>query len=204
MPIVNNIELIVEWAEREICSQVLCKLPDDDNNDAGYDYKLVKPAAFALFVPTRDRLPPKIPAPIPSLCVQLIEGKERQDSGTTKIRFGFSTWNPGTHYNDLLMPKPGETGVYVHPVGIDPDKFYERNMNGWRDAWNFVDIALRVLGSTEIIENLLLINKSDGIEYGPFMDRDSIPDFYPYWFAWCEFSVSYGTARRRPQLGGLL
>ena len=36
----------------------------------------VHPAAFPLYVPGKDRLPPSVPAPIPSVCVQLIESED--------------------------------------------------------------------------------------------------------------------------------
>jgi len=188
MSIVNNIELIVGWAEKEICSRVKLKLPDDDRaghtgaDDGNYEYKLVSPSAFALFVPTKDRLPPKAAAPIPSICVQIVEGKDLPQSGTTKIRLGFAVWNPGLH-------RP----AHDHPK-------YERSGDGWRDAWNFVDVAIREISSTEVIGDMLRVVKEDGIAYGPFTEQDAISDYYPYWFAWVEFSVAYGINRNNPAI----
>ena len=35
----------------------------------------------------------------------------------------------------------------------------------------------------------LRVMKEDGITFGPVSEQDAVPDFYPYWFAWVEFSV---------------
>ena len=74
MSIVNSIETVRDWLTAEVCPLVKLKLPDDKATDASYPYKLVNPAAFSLFVPSKDRTPPNIAAPIPSVCVQLVEG----------------------------------------------------------------------------------------------------------------------------------
>ena len=59
---------------------------------------------------------------------------------------------------------------------------------GWRDAWNFVDTALRMIENAEYIGPLRVM-KEDGITFGPVSEQDAVPDFYPYWFAWVEFSA---------------
>ena len=69
MSIVNSIETVRDWLTAEVCPLVKLKLPDDKATDASYPYKLVNPAAFSLFVPSKDRTPPNIAAPIPSVCV---------------------------------------------------------------------------------------------------------------------------------------
>ena len=66
MSIVNSIETVRDWLTAEVCPLVKLKLPDDNATDASYPYKLVNPAAFSLFVPSKDRTPPNIAAPIPS------------------------------------------------------------------------------------------------------------------------------------------
>ena len=76
MSIVDNLDKVAKWARENICTKVKLKLPDDDRNDGSYTVQLVSPEAFVLYVPTRDRMPPKVTAPIPSICVQLMEGKE--------------------------------------------------------------------------------------------------------------------------------
>ena len=71
MSIVNSIETVRDWLTAEVCPLVKLKLPDDNATDASYPYKLVNPAAFSLFVPSKDRTPPNIAAPIPSDGLQL-------------------------------------------------------------------------------------------------------------------------------------
>ena len=62
MSIVNSIETVRDWLTAEVCPLVKLKLPDDNATDASYPYKLVNPAAFSLFVPSKDRTPPNIAA----------------------------------------------------------------------------------------------------------------------------------------------
>lgn len=99
MSIVNSIETVRDWLTAEVCPLVKLKLPDDKATDASYPYKLVNPAAFSLFVPSKDRTPPNIAAPIPSVCVQLVQGDDRliRSARSVKIRLLFSAWDPGYH-----------------------------------------------------------------------------------------------------------
>ena len=76
MTLVNSIDKIVSWLTENVCSKIALKLPDDYRNDTGYDVVMVNPAAFPLYVPGKDRLPPNVAAPIPSVCVQLMEGSD--------------------------------------------------------------------------------------------------------------------------------
>ena len=52
MAIVNDLNKIRDWLQTEVCDKIKLKLPKDDKADGGYEYELVNPAAFALFVPT--------------------------------------------------------------------------------------------------------------------------------------------------------
>ena len=76
MTLTQSIDKVVSWLSENVCSQITLKLPDDDRNDAEYAVEYVHPAAFPLYVPGKDRLPPSVPAPIPSVCVQLMEGSD--------------------------------------------------------------------------------------------------------------------------------
>ena len=71
-----------------------------------------------------------------------------------------------------------------------------KNGEGWRDAWNFVDTALRLIENAEYLGDLRVI-KEKGITFGPVTEQDAVPDFYPYWFAWAEFSVEETLTRQR-------
>ena len=57
---------------------------------------------------------------------------------------------------------------------------------------NFKEIAKIML--QELTDNL----KEKGITFGPVTEQDAVPDFYPYWFAWAEFSVEE-TLTRNPK-----
>ena len=106
MSIVNSIETVRDWLTAEVCPLVKLKLPDDNATDASYPYKLVNPAAFSLFVPSKDRTPPNIAAPIPSVCVQIVQGDDDllQSARDIKIRLCFSAWDPGYHGPDIFKP----------------------------------------------------------------------------------------------------
>ena len=60
MTLVNSIDKIVSWLTENVCSKITLKLPDDYRNDTGYDVVMVNPAAFPLYVPGKDRLPPNV------------------------------------------------------------------------------------------------------------------------------------------------
>lgn len=125
MSIVNSIETVRDWLTAEVCPLVKLKLPDDNATDASYPYKLVNPAAFSLFVPSKDRTPPNIAAPIPSVCVQIVQGDDDllQSARDIKIRLCFSAWDPGYHGPDIFKPKGDGSGTYIQQYerikGID-------------------------------------------------------------------------------------
>ena len=67
MAITSDLDNIVKWFEEEVCPSILLKVPDDKVNDGGYNVQTAHPAAFAMYIPTQDRKPPDVAAPIPSL-----------------------------------------------------------------------------------------------------------------------------------------
>ena len=63
MSVVNILDKVTDWVRSEICPKIELKCPpstEEMPDDAGYDYKRVHPAAFTLFLPTKDKLPPAI------------------------------------------------------------------------------------------------------------------------------------------------
>ena len=116
MTIVQSIETIRDWLEANVCSLVELKLPDDNAAAETYPYKLVKPAAFSLFVPGKDRLPQSV-APIPSVCVQLLEGSDSllESKGRLRVRLVFSAWNPGQHGPTPSRRPPVSTSMSSRP-----------------------------------------------------------------------------------------
>lgn len=202
MSIVNSIETVTEWVDKNVCPLVKLKLPNDKKMDASYPYELVHPAALSLFVPSKDRLPPKVTAPIPSICVQIVKGADEplDSSREIKLRLCFAAWDPGYHGRDIFRPKgDGDKLVYMQQTAEE----FTKNGEGWRDIWNFVDTALRVIENAEHLGSLR-IKKKDGIEFGPYTEEDAVPDFYPYWFAWIEFSVEENFTRNRKEINEYL
>lgn len=187
MSVVNTLEQVVLWAKKTICSKVELKLPDDRKAGDSYPYKLVNPSCHPVYVPTKDRTPPASDdVPIPSLCVQLLPSTETRKGGILRLRFAFLVWDPGQHAKDVF--RPGDEGLRQ----VKDEKFI-RTSDGWRDVYNFLDIAMRELRLSESIGDYSLDDEK-GIDYGPYTIEGDVPSFYPYWYAWCEFDLRYGNA----------
>lgn len=194
MSVVHVIDTLTEWARQNVCELVKLKMPPPnlEANDAEYDYKLVTPTAFPMYVPTSEKLPPSIHSPYPSLCVRFIKGADELsgNTGYLDVQFCFSVWDPGLHGPDVLYPNEDQS---FHRPGAEKSEF-TRNGNGWRDAWNFVDTALRAVESVTRIGGYT-IDRSTPVEFGPLTEQEAIPDFYPFWFAWISFRVNYPLLR---------
>ena len=206
MSVVNILDNVTEWVQTNICTKIQLKVPpasDTDPTDAGYTYHLVQPTAFPLFVPARDKAAPGILSPIPSVCVRFLEGDEAlsKDMGSIGMQLCFSTWDPGLHGEDIL--RPDGDGGSKRWTGPEADAYFRRSGEGWRDAWNFVDIALRELGSTTTVGGCS-IDRSVPIKFGPLTDQGTIIEAYPLWFAWCSFSLTYDLRRNIAAIQNLL
>ena len=199
MSIVCLIDTLTEWARHNICEQITLKQPPEntDPNDAGYDYKEVKPAAFPMYIPTSEKLPPNIHSPFPSLCVRFVNGADTltDNEGGVDVHFCFSAWNPGTHGRDVFHP--AGDGSFVRQ-DVDYEE-YERNADGWRDVWNFVDIALRAVESASGIGEYT-IDRATPVKFGPLVEQEAVADYYPLWFAWISFRVTYPLMRNNPDI----
>lgn len=204
MTLAHSIDAVVTWLRETVCSQITLKVPDDYRNDTGYDVQLVNPSAFPLYVPGKDRLPPTIPAPIPSICVQLMDGsddllaRKRQ----LNIRLCLACWNPGKHGGEVLHAKKDGSklgGYSYYRVGGEEAVTYERNMEGWRDLFNFADLVLRELEITEYIAGHRLAKES-GIKYGLFTEDGNIWDYYPYWHSYITFTLEAGVTAKTPEI----
>lgn len=197
MPIVHIIDAVTDWVRENVCQGIKLKAPPVDERaatDAGYEYQLVTPSAFSMFVPAKDKLPPNI-SPIPSVCVRFMTGTENltDSEGTVGVQLAFSAWDPGYHSKDIFDPVNGIQNAYKQRAEADFDK----NGGGWRDAWNFVDIALRKIGSAHAIGGYQ-IDRSIPVKFGPLQEQEAIIDYYPFWFAWLTFSVKYSALRNNP------
>ena len=159
-----------------IHQKVKLKLPADnlEANDARYHYTLVTPAAFATYTPTTEKLPPNIHAPIPSLCVRILSGEDSlaTNNGTAEIQMCFSAWDPGLHGADIFNPSKDKPGTWERWDTEEAKQYFKRNGTGWRDIWNFVDVALRAVESMPIIEGYR-IEPNAPIKFGPLTEAGS-------------------------------
>lgn len=189
MSVVSIVDQVTAWVREEVCNSVRLKAPPKDERgpvDGDYSYELVTPAAFSLFVPTEDKLPPGA-VNVPSVCVRLASGAEDRSGGSLGLELCFSAWDPGLHVRDVFSPENGNWRP-------DSGTGFQRDGGGWRDVWNFVDTALGRLRNTETLGGVLL-DRSVPIKYGPMTEQGAIVDFYPYWFAWITFTVRYPVQR---------
>lgn len=190
--LVNILDRVVAWTEENICRKVVLKAPPEDAESpdgAGYKYNEVHPVCFPLFVPSSEKLPPKVNTPMLSICIRIIDGEDGRNTGNINLEMCFSTWNPGTYGRDILKPVEGETLSYKEWTGSEAEAYFKRNAEGWRDLWNWIDTALRELESTISIDGLQ-IDRERGIKYGPMKEDDGIPDYYPFWFASIAFTLN--------------
>lgn len=199
MSVVNILERVTAWVQEEICPQISLKVPPDNEaaaTDEGYEWETVHPTAFPLFVPTKDKLPPLVRSPFPSICVRFSDGVDdmKSDSGAMNVELYFSTWSTGTHGKDVLIPANDGSGAFHKLNEEEAAAYFRRTSDGWRDVWNMIDIALREIESTTSIRGLL-IDRSVPVKYGPLKEQEAIPDFYPFWFAWASFTVTYPIVR---------
>lgn len=208
MTLVKTIDGVVNWLRDNVCNQITLKLPDDYKNDASYEVEFVHPAAFPLYVPGKDRLPPSVPAPIPSVCVQLMEGNDDllQKKRQLQIRLCLACWNPGEHGGELWHPRKNADalgGFSFYRASGETSETYTRNMDGWRDSFNFADLVLREIENAEYIQGLRLVKES-GIKFGLFTEEGNIWDFYPYWHNWISFTLEAGVVVTPKEYDNLL
>lgn len=203
MTLTKSIDNVVDWLRNNVCNQITLKLPDDYKNDNSYDVEFVKPAAFPLYVPGKDRLPPSVPAPIPSICVQLMEGSDDllEHKRQLQIRLCLACWNPGEHGAEIWHARENKDapgGFSYYRATDEAAQTYTRNMEGWRDAFNLADLVLRELEGAEYIAGLRLVKEAD-IKFGLFTEDGNIWDYYPYWHNWITFTLEAGVVTKTPE-----
>ena len=191
-PIVSVIDSLTEWAKEHICKRIQLKVPPENHEamDAGYTYKLANPEAIPMYKPSGDKLPTGIRFTTPSICVYFTKAGDSitKDEGYVDVQLLFSVWDPGDHGEDVYLPN--NDGTYSKQK--DPN--FTKGSSGWRDVWNFVDIARRALESVTNIDGLS-IDKGTDIEYGPIAEQEAVADFYPFWYSWLSFRLTYPLMR---------
>lgn len=189
--VVSALDTVTAWVQANICNKVRLKKPPLDESeatDSGYRYELVTPHAFAFYVPTQDKIALPSVAPVPSVCVRIYDGESDLTAGENSIKFEmiFSTWSTGTHGKDIF--KPQNDGSFKQMANAEADAYFQKNGDGWRDAWSMIDIALSEIGNTTNIDGLE-IDRSVPVKFSPLKEQEAIPDYYPFWFACLTFGV---------------
>ena len=197
MTIVTTIDSICDWLNTKVCPNIGLKKPPKDGSatNAKYEYELVHPHAFPLYLPTKDKLPPAVETKLPSICVQLEYGNDTTDNREMSISLGFGAWNPGIHPDDWIIPD----GTEAENADV-----LSNEAEGWRDLWNFVDYTVTAIEqSTYLGENVEVV-RSENIEFGPYKEQDSIVSYYPFWFAYTTFKVRSSLFRNNQSFINLL
>lgn len=194
MAVVQDVQCVMDWLAEEVCPKVSLKaVPEDwrDEDGSRYDYQLVRPVVHGMYWPTGPQMvaPPYLFSH-PGVLVQVTDGEdsiaERTESVT--VRLHLSAWNPGLHGRDVWEPSPD--GGFVRR---EADEFAPSYDDGWRDAWSFVDVVVRELRNARDVHGLT-VDRSQPVRFGPYSEQGSIPDLYPFWFAWVEVALYRGQA----------
>lgn len=201
--LVRTIQSVANWLTENVCEKIQLKLPDDSKNNNEYSVRTVHPATFPLYVPGKDRLPPEVPAPVPSVCVQLIEGNDDlfNRNRLLNIRLVMACWNPGIHGNERYLPKENKNalgGCSYFIRNEENNQIYRKTMDGWKDSMNFQDTILTELEKSEYIAGNRIV-KEAGIKFGLFSEEGDICDYYPYWHSWITFQLSVGLSAKNPK-----
>lgn len=175
-----------KWVEEKFCTPVKLKLPAEENTDHTYNYKLVTPAAFVMFTPRENQLPPGAEDNAPSVTVEWLSDDEKpqEHKTTANIRLKLALWNPGLHTKDVINPKKEEIT-------------FTRDALGWQDMINWIDLIKRELRNNDIICNKYRVKLEDGLKSGFVSEQGTILDFWPYYFGYVEFTVEYGNAQAK-------
>ncbi len=195
MAIISTIDSIRDWLNKNVCPLVQFKKPDDETMSEEYPYELVHPNAFSMYIPDTSDLPPDIPSNAPCVCVMLTKGKDEFDpkfgSGpgrTCNITLLFRTWSPGFYHSDQVV-RTGMSQFQRHLDG-EGDQILDTASEGWRDAWHFVDMTLNALECERGFEDTgLILETNKGITFEPIKQDVNLPDAYPYWYAFVDFTV---------------
>ena len=208
MTLVQSIDRVVEWLKQQVCGQITLKIPDDYKNDHDYGVIYAHPAAFPLYIPTQEvKLPPSVAAPYPSVCAQLVKGKDDLMSNLRQmqIRLCLSCWNPGKHGREFLHPRENQQavgGLSYYRATDETIQMYTRDMEGWKDSFNFADVILRELENAEYINGLRIVQE-EGVQFGLFTEEGEIWSYYPYWHTYITVMLESGI-RRNPAYQELL
>lgn len=185
MVLTQTIEDIAEWIQENICSQIKLLKPDDEQMGRGYAPEYVHPIAFPMYIPAKDCLPPDVEQKLPAICIQLIDGNDDMTKyeETLHIRLAFAVWRPGTYRTvEITEENENKSTTMEFIKGVD----------GWKDIWNFVERAKRIIQKNMYIKGMR-VDRKEPMKFGFFTNDETMVNAYPEWYAWLSFTVRYGT-----------
>lgn len=195
--LVDIVEGLTNWLNDKVCPQIQLLLPDDDHMDDSYRNKRVCPRAYPLFSPYGYDSP-EYPVPgTPGIVVGVLEGTDNQKAGTRTltVQLQLISWAPGAYESELFRVKKDPKA----PLGrkyfcTDPydHQTFERNKDGWKDSYNFLEIVLREIQKNELINGMRIKIKDGQLNYGHFRTDTGPMDLYPYWINYITFEVETG------------
>lgn len=193
MSVVDSLEAMASWLRDHACEGIELKPMDPDApEDEAFDYRLVRPEVHTLMVPTHKHKPPGMIATVPAIVIQLLGCKDdgRAQLREMELRLSFTAFDPGIHSEDKIIPIDGEASDSgFGPVyRLDDGRTFSVNYDGWRDAFNFMDHAVRVIENAGAIGDFPLKPGAE-IKLGNYEFQDSADELYPFWLCWCSLTV---------------
>lgn len=180
MNVVTIVEDITEFVQKNICNDITFYKPSDDAMGKMWAPDKMNPTAFPMFTPPKEMILNGI-TEFPSVCVQMVQSEANQITREQDVsmRLIFGVWYPGPFSEKI---EEGEEKV---------DSFV-RNADGWKETFRFLDHAKDVIEKTTSIGDFI-IDKNVPLEFGPWMEDDTLVNSYPYFFSWLRFSIKSGT-----------
>lgn len=202
------LETLCNWLNEEVCSQIKLFAPNDDSSRT--PPKLVHPTAYPLFIPDKTYLP-QGQTPLPAVVVQVLTGSDDLFKHIRTYQLRLVLISSAHGYYDALdfikhdkeeKAPTGDLPYDFYQAAQDAQKgTYKRNLDGWKDNANFLEVILTAFEQTEFIgeDKTIRLKKEDKIGFGHFQDEYQILSFYPYWISYINFSIEVGLIRRPPQ-----
>ena len=78
-----------------------------------------------------------------------------------------------------------------------------QNADGWRDAFSFMDRALRAIEEAGEVGPLAL-KRSDGVTWGNYEPAEAPDEIWPFWLCWAQLTVTEPLWRPNAAIEGLL
>lgn len=178
------VDSLSAWLRESVCGKLQFKTAAEyqfASANEDYAFRLSHPAVYPAFFPhdAAEHNEDDTQSPIVAPCIIVsADGQStfnRADGWIeTPITLSLQIWNPGTHYT--------ENGIPSFQVGDE----------GWRDISVFCDTVVKAIAVAEFPGGLVLSGESISFSL-PDVEKN---DFYPYYRAEIDFSVSY--LRRLP------